>query len=89
MYACNTTVARCVVQQDGTLTQDECAGSCQCATPNNCGQLNGTTWTCQGKTHKIGGCNVCDACCQPWLTEKKECDGCFNTNVTHDGCGGK
>ena len=89
MYACNITAGMCIVQPDGTQTQSECAGSCHArCPPNNCGQLNGTTWTCQGKTGKFGGCNVCDECCQQYLKHQIDCDGCFGTKPP-GGCGGK
>jgi hypothetical protein len=85
MFSCNATIGKCVEDPSGTQTAQSCIGSCECVVPHNCGQLNGTMQC--GVV--LAGCNVCDACCQPWLTKKSECDGCFNTNVTRDGCGGK
>jgi hypothetical protein len=84
MYSCNATVGQCVLDPKGSLSPGDCIASCKCATPYNCGQLNGTV-AC-GKV--ITTCSVCGVCCKPWITVQASCDGCFAVAVPN-GCGGK
>jgi hypothetical protein len=51
--------------------------------PHNCGQRNNSV-ACGAA---IKGCNVCDACCKPWITVQASCDGCFDAPAPN-GCGG-
>jgi hypothetical protein len=62
----------------GTQAPGECIATCKGIVPHNCGQLNGTV-ACG--TVIINGCNVCDRCCRPWLTEQGSGDGCFAVPV--------
>jgi hypothetical protein len=84
MYSCNTLTGQCAADPHGTQSPGDCISTCKCATPHNCGQLNGTV-ACN---KDITGCNVCDKCCKPWITVQASCDGCFAAPVPN-GCGSK
>jgi hypothetical protein len=84
MYSCNSTTGQCNFDPRGSLSPGECIAACKCIVPNNCGQLNNTAHCGAVLT----GCNVCDSCCSPWITEQAACDGCF-TAPAPSGCGGE
>jgi hypothetical protein len=84
MYSCNATIGQCVLDPEGSLSPGECIAGCKCVVPHNCGQLNNTA-AC-GTI--ITGCNVCDMCCKPYITEQASCDGCFAAPAP-SGCAGK
>ena len=85
MYSCNAATGQCAKDPRGTQSPGECINTCKCVTPHNCGQLNGTV----GCKKDITGCNVCDACCKPWITVQASCDGCFAAPAGPYGCGNR
>jgi len=82
-YSCDTSTGNCAPNRAGSQARTDCIKMCQCTTPHNCGQLNGTV-ACN---KDITGCNVCDACCKPWITVQASCDGCFAAPTGPYGCG--
>jgi hypothetical protein len=78
-FSCNTVTGQCSPDPDSTTGPGDCSDTCKCVAPNNCGQLNGTS-ACGAP---VTGCNVCDKCCQPFITTQDECDLCVNAP---DGC---
>ena len=82
-YSCDSSVGKCAADRAGSQTPGSCIATCKCITPHNCGQLNGTTLC----NTAISGCNVCDKCCQTFITVQASCDGCFAAPAPN-GCGG-
>ena len=72
MYKCDSSTGQCLPSAQGAQTAAQCAGSCVCEIPHNCGQLNGT-YVC-GK--KINACNVCDECCEFYVLPQANCNEC-------------
>ena len=81
-YSCDSSVWKCTPNRAGSQALSDCYDKCQCVTPHNCGQLNGTV-ACGAA---ITGCSVCGMCCKPYITEQASCDGCFAAPAPN-GCG--
>ena len=83
MYSCNAATGQCAQDPMGSQSAESCIAGCHCVTPHNCGQLNNTI-ACNKPVIR---CNVCDACCQTYISIQASCDGCFAAPAGPFGCG--
>ena len=81
-WKCDSTTGQCALTKSGTQSKSDCYEDCECVTPHNCGQLNGT-FSCG---QKINDCNVCDQCCESYILPQKNCEECVHQDKPH-GCG--
>jgi hypothetical protein len=77
-YTCDYNTLKCKEDPHGeSSSMAECSKVC-CAVPLNCGMYNNTE-VCG---HKYSTCDVCAACCHPWLKPQNICDGCVADECT-------